>query len=78
MSASQAQEILATPQMDIPARISPASFDLSAENISFAYEQRKIIDGISLISPEDYHRYRRTLGRRKDHADLASFTLLGR
>ena len=53
VSVRQAQEILATPQMDISGQdIAPAHFDITAENIGFAYEQRKIIDGISLHIPE--------------------------
>ena len=50
---SQAQEILATPQMDISGEdIAPAHFSIKAENISFAYDKRKIIDGISLDIPQ--------------------------
>lgn len=50
---SQANEILATPQMDISGEdITPASCDLSAENITFAYEQKNIINGISLNIPQ--------------------------
>ena len=50
---SQAQEILDTPQMDISGEdIAPAHFSIKAENISFAYEKRKIIDGISLDIPQ--------------------------
>ncbi len=53
VSVRQAQEILATPQMDISGQdIAPAHFDITAENIGFAYEQKKIIDGISLHIPE--------------------------
>ena len=49
----QAQDILETPQMDIDGENAvPASCDISAENIGFAYEERKIIDGISLNIPE--------------------------
>ena len=49
----QANEILATPQMDISGEdIRPQSFDICAKDISFAYEQRKIIDGISLSIPQ--------------------------
>ncbi len=49
----QAQEILATPQMDIYGEdIQPEHFDISAENIGFAYEKRKIIDGVTLHIPE--------------------------
>ena len=53
VSVRKAQEILATPQMDISGQdIAPAHFDITAEKIGFAYEQRKIIDGISLHIPE--------------------------
>ncbi len=53
VSVRQAQEILATPQMDISgADLTPAHYDIKAENISFAYEKRKIIDGVSLEIPE--------------------------
>ena len=53
VSVRQAQEILATPQMDISGEdIQPEHFDISAEKIGFAYEHRKIIDGISLHIPE--------------------------
>ena len=49
----QAQDVLSTPQMDISGRdISPEHCDISAENISFAYEQKKIIVGVSLRIPE--------------------------
>ncbi len=49
VSVTQANDILATPQMDISGEdIKPEHFDLSVDNISFAYESRKIIDGISL------------------------------
>lgn len=49
VSVRQAQEILDTPQMDISGEdISPSSFNIKAENISFAYEQKNIINGISL------------------------------
>ena len=48
-----AQEILDTPQMDINGENAvPSSCDISAENIGFAYEERRIIDGISLDIPE--------------------------
>ena len=53
VSVQQAQEVLATPQMDISGEdIRPEHFDISAENISFAYEQKRIIDGVSLNIPE--------------------------
>jgi len=52
-SVKQAQEILATPQMDISGRdIQPEHFDISAENIGFSYDQRKIIDDVTLKIPE--------------------------
>ncbi|MBR6982962.1 MAG: ABC transporter ATP-binding protein [Ruminococcus sp.] len=53
VSVRQAQEILETPQMDISGKdIVPEHYDLCAENIGFAYEQKKIIDGITLSIPE--------------------------
>ncbi|HAM69255.1 MAG TPA: multidrug ABC transporter ATP-binding protein, partial [Ruminococcus sp.] len=53
VSVRQAQDILATPQMDISdADITPAHCNIHADNISFAYEKRKIIDSISLDIPE--------------------------
>lgn len=49
VSVRSAQEILDTPQMDIAGENAvPASCDISAENIGFAYEERRIIDGVSL------------------------------
>ena len=53
MSVDRAQEILNTPQMDISGEtIEPAVRDITAQDISFSYEKRKIIDGISLHIPE--------------------------
>ncbi len=53
VSVSQASEILRTPQMDISGEdIRPAHHDIEAEDIGFAYEERRIIDGISLRIPE--------------------------
>ena len=53
VSVKQAQEILATPQMDISGEnIQPEHFDICAEKIGFAYEKRKIIDGVTLHIPE--------------------------
>lgn len=53
ISVKQAQEILATPQMDISGEdIQPEQFDIGAENIGFAYEKRKIIDSVTLHIPE--------------------------
>ena len=53
VSVSKAQAILDTPQMDIDgADLRPEHYDITANNISFSYDQRKIIDGISLYIPE--------------------------
>ena len=53
VSVRQAQEILDTPQMDISGKdITPEHCNITAENIGFAYEKRKIIDGISLDIPD--------------------------
>ena len=53
MSVDRAQEILNTPQMDISGEtIEPAVRDITAQDIAFSYEKRKIIDGISLQIPE--------------------------
>lgn len=50
---TQANEILSTPQMDISGEdITPESFDLHADNITFAYEHRNIINGVSLAIPQ--------------------------
>ncbi len=44
-----ANEILATPQMDINGEeISPENRDIHMEHVSFAYENRKIIDDVTL------------------------------
>ena len=53
MSVDRAQEILNTPQMDISGEtIEPAVRDITAQDIAFSYEKRKIIDSISLHIPE--------------------------
>ena len=53
MSVDRAQEILNTPQMDISGEtIEPAVRDITAQDIAFSYEKRKIIDGISLHIPD--------------------------
>ncbi|ERJ93188.1 ABC transporter ATP-binding protein [Treponema lecithinolyticum] len=53
MSVDRAQEILNTPQMDISGEtIEPAVRNITAQDIAFSYEKRKIIDGISLNIPE--------------------------
>ena len=49
----QAQEILSIPEMDISGKDQkPAVYDLRADHISFAYEDKKIIDDISVTIPE--------------------------
>ena len=53
VSVDRAQEILDTPQMDISGeQIAPENKNLSAENIAFSYEKRRVIDGISVQIPE--------------------------
>ena len=48
-----AQEILSIPEMDINGEdIVPDSHDIELKSISFAYENRTIIDGIDLSIPE--------------------------
>ena len=49
----QANEILSIQEMDIEgADITPANHDIELKNISFAYENRTIIDGVDLRIPE--------------------------
>jgi len=46
-------EIFEIKGMDIDGEsISPENYDISLSNVSFSYEQRKIIDGVSLTIPE--------------------------
>ena len=53
IAVTKANEILDMPPMDIKGEdIVPASHDIELCNIGFSYEQRKIIDGISLKIPE--------------------------
>lgn len=53
VSVDRAQEILDTPQMDISGEvISPDTNDIAAQDITFSYEKRNVIDGISLHIPE--------------------------
>lgn len=50
---TKANEILDLPAMDISGEeYTPKHFDLSAEDITFSYEKKKIIDNISLDIPE--------------------------
>ena len=49
----QANEILSIPEMDIEgADITPASHDIELKHITFAYENKMIIDGVDLKIPE--------------------------
>ena len=59
IGVQKAQAILDIPLMDIDGKkqrpkgeASPSPLDISATDISFAYEKRKIIDGVSLQIPE--------------------------
>ena len=47
------QEIMDIPGMDIDGEdIVPSHYDIELKNVTFSYEKRKIIDGISLRIPE--------------------------
>ena len=49
----KAQNILNLPEMDIDGKdITPKNFDIILENVDFSYENRKIIDNVSLHIPE--------------------------
>ena len=49
----QAEEILSIPEMDTDGKdIDPQNRDIELENVSFAYDNRTIINGISLRIPE--------------------------
>lgn len=53
LSVDKANDILSIPEMDITGKeLTPTSFDLKAENISFAYEEKKIIDQVSINIPQ--------------------------
>ena len=53
LSVDKANEILAIKGMDIDGKaITPKTHDLDADHIDFAYEEKKIIDDISLHIPE--------------------------
>ena len=53
ISVDKANEILSIKPMDIDGEdITPENHEIKAEDISFAYEEKKIIDGISLTIPE--------------------------
>lgn len=53
ISVNKAQEILDLPPMDIEGKdIKPENYDIDLENVEFSYDQRKIINGISLHIPQ--------------------------
>ena len=53
LSVDRAQEILDTPQMDISSeQIMPENHRLEADDISFSYDSRRVIDGVKLDIPE--------------------------
>ena len=52
-AVTKAQNILDLPEMDIDGKnITPKNFDITLENVDFSYENRKIIDNVSLHIPE--------------------------
>ena len=52
-AVAKAQNILDLPEMDIDGKdITPKNFDITIENVDFSYENRKIIDNVSLHIPE--------------------------
>jgi ATP-binding cassette subfamily B protein len=52
IAVKKAEAILAVPAMDINGEgTTPKTSELSANNITFAYDKRKIIDGVSLTIP---------------------------
>ena len=53
ISVSKASAILALEPMDISGRVQhPVNHDIDLEHVSFSYEQRKIIDDVSIHIPE--------------------------
>lgn len=51
--AGKAQSVLDMPAMDIGGRdIAPERFDIDAENATFSYDRRRIIDGVSVHIPQ--------------------------
>lgn len=52
-AVAKAQGILNLPEMDIDGKdITPKNYDITLENVEFSYENRKIIDNVSLHIPE--------------------------
>ena len=53
LSVDKAQQILDLPPMDIDGKdVTPLSFDIHLENVDFSYDQRKIIDGVTVYIPQ--------------------------
>lgn len=53
LSVDKAQEILNLSPMDIDGNdISPASFDINVDAVNFSYEERKIIDDVTVHIPQ--------------------------
>ena len=54
LSVGKANAILNLPEMDIEGEdVPPASFDLKADHVDFAYGKKKIIDDVSLTIPQN-------------------------
>lgn len=53
LNVAKANSVLELPTMDIDGKdIAPASFCLDAENVSFSYDKKTIIDGVTVHIPE--------------------------
>ena len=54
LSVDKGNEIMEIPEMDISGQaITPLTMDLAAENIDFAYEEKKIIDNVTINIPQN-------------------------
>ncbi len=53
LNVGKAQSVLELPTMDIDGRsIIPKNFDIDVENVTFSYDKKKIINGVSVHIPE--------------------------
>lgn len=53
LCVGKARSVLEMPTMDIDGKeLSPTNYAIDVENVSFSYDQRKIIDGISVHIPQ--------------------------
>ncbi len=53
LCVSKAQSVLTMPTMDTDGRdINPSNYDIDVGNVEFSYDERKIIDGVSVHIPE--------------------------